>query len=208
MSSSSNEVTATGITTNHANDPAPTEVAIAPRRSSRRLSIVKRVVMKEVDEFDDDDEEQEDDTNNDESQEAPSTKHTAKKARKANPMKKSAREKKVTAPRKREKPVVRKKSAPRMKPVVTNDIDVMVSTILPSTNGSSAPRASRRSVKQPISYAEQDDTFANDANDNDIDFECYDAKSDDNDSVFDCDDDEDNAMLRVSKRAMKRIKKK
>ena len=108
MSSSSNEVTATGITTNHANDPAPTEVAIAPRRSSRRLSIVKRVVMKEVDEFDDDDdveEEQEDDTNNDESQEA-------------NPMKKSARKKKVTAPRKREKPVVRKKSAPRMKPVV------------------------------------------------------------------------------------------
>jgi len=79
MSSSSNEVTATGITTNHANDPAPTEVAIAPRRSSRRLSIVKRVVMKEVDEFDDDDEveeeEQKDDANNDESQEAPSTKH-------------------------------------------------------------------------------------------------------------------------------------
>ena len=82
MSSSSNEVTATSITTNHANDAAPIEDASAPRRRSRRLLSVKRVVMKEVDEFGDEEEEVEEDTNNDESQEAPSTKHTAKKARK------------------------------------------------------------------------------------------------------------------------------
>jgi len=84
MSSSSNEVTAIDITTNHANDSAPTEDASVPMRRSRRLLSVKRVIMTEVDESKDDDEEEEreDDTNNDEYQEAPSIKHTAKKARK------------------------------------------------------------------------------------------------------------------------------
>jgi hypothetical protein len=82
MSSSSNEVTATSITTNHANDPAPMEDASAPRRRSRRLLSVKRVVMREVDEFVDEEEELEEDASNDESLEVPSAKHTVKKARK------------------------------------------------------------------------------------------------------------------------------
>ena len=81
FSSSSNEVTATDITTTHANDPSPMGEASAPRRRSRRLLSIKRVVMREVDEFVDEEEEEEreDDTSNDESQEAPSIKHTAKK---------------------------------------------------------------------------------------------------------------------------------
>ena len=44
LSSSSNEVTATDISTTHTNDPSPMEEASAPKRRSHRLLSVKRVV--------------------------------------------------------------------------------------------------------------------------------------------------------------------